>query len=461
MNWENLDARFLGLVDTPRHALEATIVQFVALFFLVAALLFLPRAWFYLSFMFRNLWRNKIRTMLTGLATMILVLVVTLVWTVLSFLTLVTSEKASNLKAIVTERWQIPSQMPYAYATRLTEGAAKEEGDYQIDPRQDSMTWAFYGGTLDPANRTTENSLFFFVMEPDRFLTMIDGIDEFTPEKKSEIEAAIAAMQTDFNKVMVGSNKLRQMNKRVGERIKVTSLNYKDIDIECEIVCELPEGRYEQAAVMSRERLNRALDDYERKNRKPHPMANRSLNLVWLRVPDTKAFQAVERQITLSSEFKSPSVKVETASSGVASFLDAYKDMLWGMRWILVPFILVTMALIIAMAISIGVRERRKEIAVLKVLGFGPSQVLILILGEALLVGGLCGLASSGLTLWFINGYLGGFKFPIAFFPTFMVPDEALWWGPMMGFGTALVGSLTPSLSACRIKVSEVFSRTS
>jgi len=177
MNWENLDARFLGLVDTPRHALEATIVQFVALFFLVAALLFLPRAWFYLSFMFRNLWRNKIRTMLTGLATMILVLVVTLVWTVLSFLTLVTSEKASNLKAIVTERWQIPSQMPYAYATRLTEGAAKEEGDYQIDPRQDSMTWAFYGGTLDPANRTTENSLFFFVMEPDRFLTMMDGID--------------------------------------------------------------------------------------------------------------------------------------------------------------------------------------------------------------------------------------------------------------------------------------------
>jgi hypothetical protein len=42
-----------------------------------------------------------------------------------------------------------------------------------------------------------------------------------------------------------------------------------------------------------------------------------------------------------------------------------------------------------------------------------------------------------------------------------MVPEEALWWGPLMGLGTALAGSLTPSLSACRIKVSEVFSRTS
>lgn len=461
MSWEDLDARFLGLVETPRHALETTIIQFVALFFFVTALLFLPRAWFYLSFMLRNLWRNKIRTGLTGIATMVLVLVVTLVWTVLTFLNLVTSEKSNNLKAIVTERWQIPSQMPYAYASRLTEGAFKEEGDYKVDQAKDSMTWAFYGGTLDPTNRTTENSLFFFVMEPDRFLTMMDGIDEFTPEKKAEVEEAIKVMQADFTKVMVGANKLRQMNKRVGERIKVTSMNYKDIDIECEICCELPEGRYEQAAVMPRERLNRALDEYERKNRKPHPMANRSLNLVWLRVPDTKAFQSVERQISGSSEFKSPSVKVETASSGVASFLDAYKDMLWGMRWILVPFILITMSLIIAMAISIGVRERRKEIAVMKVLGFGPSQILILILGEALLVGGLCGLASSGLTLWFINTYLGGFKFPIAFFPTFMVPEAALWWGPLMGVGTALVGSLTPSLSACRIKVSEVFSRTS
>ncbi len=32
------------------------------------------------------------------------------------------------------------------------------------------------------------------------------------------------------------------MNKKVGERIKVTSLNYKDIDLEFEIVGELPRG---------------------------------------------------------------------------------------------------------------------------------------------------------------------------------------------------------------------------
>src|SRR5262249_37327976 len=64
----------------------------------------------------RSLRRNLLRTVLTSVATFVMVLVVTLVWTVLHFLNRVTEEKKEDLKAIVTERWQIPSQMPYAYA---------------------------------------------------------------------------------------------------------------------------------------------------------------------------------------------------------------------------------------------------------------------------------------------------------------------------------------------------------
>ena len=461
MFWEQLDGRLLPLVQTPRDTLMVTLVEFICAFCVLGAIAILPRALFYAGFIIRNLWRNKIRTALTGFATIVLVLVVTLVWTVLVFLANVTSEKANNLKAIVTERWQIPSQMPYSYAARLTEGAPREPGDVRLDSQRDSMTWAFFGATLDPQNRTRENSLFFFAMEPDRFLTMMDGIDEMKPEDIDFIRAGIAEMEKDFTKVIIGTEKLKAMNKRVGESIKVTGLNYQGIDLEMTICAEFPEGRYGQSAMMSRERLNRSLDEYERKNRKPHPLASKNLNLVWLRVPDTATFQQVERQITSSPEFKSPAVKIETASSGVAGFLDAYKDMLWGLQWILVPFILATMSLIIAMAISIGVRERRKEIAVLKVLGFRPLQILILVLGEALFVGGICGFVGSAGTIAYFNYYLGGFKFPIAFFPIFLIPNEAYWWGPAIGLGTALAGSLTPSLSACNIRVSEVFSRIS
>jgi len=52
----------------------------------------------------------------------------------------------------------------------------------------------------------------------------------------------------------------------------------------------------------------------------------------------------------------------------------AYRDIFLGVKYILVPAVLVSMALVIANAISISVRERRGEMAVLKVLGFGPGR---------------------------------------------------------------------------------------
>ena len=52
-------------------------------------------------------------------------------------------------------------------------------------------------------------------------------------------------------------------------------------------------------------------------------------------------------------------------------------------------------------------------------------------------------------------------KFPIAFFPAFKIPLDALWWGPMIGGLTALAGSFAPALAARSVKVSEVFSKIS
>src|SRR5262245_1543270 len=111
----------------------------------------------------KNLRRNLLRTILTSMAIMVLVLVVTLVWTVLWFLDMVTAEKSKDFKAIVTERWQLPSQMPFSYAASLSAGAARRPEDLKPD---DSMTWQFYGGTLDPNRRTRENIVFFFAMDP-------------------------------------------------------------------------------------------------------------------------------------------------------------------------------------------------------------------------------------------------------------------------------------------------------
>ena len=56
---------------------------------------------------------------------------------------------------------------------------------------------------------------------------------------------------------------------------------------------------------------------------------------------------------------------------------------------------------------------------------------------------------------------IGGIKFPIAFFPSFMIPAQAWLWGAAVGAGTAVVGSFLPAWSARSVKVSEVFSKVS
>lgn len=411
----------------------------------------------YVLLVAKNLRRNVLRTLLTALGTMVLVLVITVIWSVLHLLDGLMEEKQSNLKAIATERWQIPSQMPFAYAAPLSEGAARQPGD--VKP-MDSMTWQFFGGSLALGKRSRDDLVFAFAMEPKKLATMMDDLDNLPPDQARQLQENIRRLEQNRQGLLVGEEKLAQLKKQVGQRIKLFGINYRDIDLEFEIVGTLPPGRYDQLTIMNRDYLNAALDNYPRTHAgKAHSMAGKSLNLVWVRVANNDDFSRVADQVAKSPLFGNPSVKLETASSGIAAFLDAYRDLIWGMRWLLSPAILVTLSLVISNSISISVRERRLELAVLKVLGFQPWQLLVLVLGEALLIGILAGLASAGGAYFLINDWLGGVKFPIAFIPVFFIPSDAFWWGIGIGGCTALVGSIMPALSARKVRVSDVFSK--
>ena len=148
----------------------------------------------YVLLIFKNLKRNLLRTTLTCLATMLLVFIVTLVWTIVWFMGKVTEEKSKDLKAVITERWQIPSQMPFAYATSLSEGAARNPGD--VKPL-DSMTWQFFGGALSRETRSREDMVFAFAMEPRKLATMMDDLDNLSPEHQRELMENIKKLEAN------------------------------------------------------------------------------------------------------------------------------------------------------------------------------------------------------------------------------------------------------------------------
>src|SRR5207245_9796454 len=125
----------------------------------------------YSSFIYKSLRRNFLRTTLASMAIMVLAFVVTLVWSILIPLDAAMTEQTKDFKAIVSERWQVPSQMPYAYASTLEEGGYTQPGDSRIKP-EDSMTWSFYGGTTDREHLSFENILFFLPIDAPHLPTM-------------------------------------------------------------------------------------------------------------------------------------------------------------------------------------------------------------------------------------------------------------------------------------------------
>jgi putative ABC transport system permease protein len=421
----------------------------------------------FLSFVLKNLRRNLLRTSLTYLATFILGLMATIVWSVLYDLNPLTAEKSKDLKVTVAEKWQPHSQMPFAYAMALSEGAAAPSRYEDVRP-QDSMTWQYFAATLDAGKRTRENRVFFIATEPHKLLTMLDGLyDGLSPDQASRrkeprlaqvgcFQEAVQKMENCKHGVILGRERLTILHKRVGERFTVTGLTYPGIDLEFEIVGLFPGGRYNQSAVMHRDYLNDALNAYPKAHGGcKHPLADKSLNMVWLRVPDPEAFNRVSEQIESSGLFQDPTVKCETLSAGVAWFLDGYRDLIWGLRWLLSPALVAALTLILANAIGLSVRERRTELAVLKVLGYRPGPILGLVLGEAALLGVVGGGVSAGFTYLVVNQGLGSINSLLN-----LIPTQALWWGPALGALAALAGSLLPAWSASRVCVAEVFARS-
>jgi putative ABC transport system permease protein len=244
----------------------------------------------------------------------------------------------------------------------------------------------------------------------------------------------------------------------VGEHFKVSGAGPPGVDLEFEIVGELPPGRWDDNGFMNARYLNAAIDKYCRDHPASKPVLDQKrIDMFWVEVGRKEDFSQVVDQINTSPLFRAPPVKCETFASLVANFLDSYSDFIWFIEWVLVPGSMFSMVLLIANAISLNVRERTREMAILKVLGFRPGQLLALVLGEALLLGTLSGLIAGGLVYWVTNTFFSGIT--VAGSDPFPVPWQAVLWGAGAGGAAALFGSIVPAWTARSVRPSQVFAR--
>jgi putative ABC transport system permease protein len=469
---------------------------------------------------FRSLRRNLFRTALTYVALFVLTGMLTAIYSFVTNLSDLTKEKEGAQLVILTEKFGIPSQMPPGYFNQLRtlllqlprdsiprpltdderrkDGLPLKEGepvtkadiekyftdkpDADFTPEEKTirnrlvnrsleenmMSWSFVVGSLDATQITKENQIMFFALQPEAIengLMSGQGLskDDLGEKLWNDLLNALEVVKQDKRNVVIGEDKLKLMNKKVGDEIKVAGLNYSGIDFECRIVGMFPTGtRLSGAACLRHDYLMSKLDSYRIQKGEAHPVYGKCLNLVWVRMPSKDSFEKLSGVVNKPGEFSSPMAKIETFSSIIGAFMESFKDILWGMKWIVMPAIVVIMCLVISITITIGVRERWTEMAMMKVLGFQPWQVMGMIVSESVLIGLFGGMLSTW-TVFFLPKII---KF-ICFitkseensFSRMTSPWEIIIYGPLLGVGVALIGAALPSWNARKVKVSQVFAQ--
>jgi putative ABC transport system permease protein len=114
--------------------------------------------------------------------------------------------------------------------------------------------------------------------------------------------------------------------------------------------------------------------------------------------------------------------------------------------------IVFTMLLVTASTMAMAIRERLREISVLKALGFTGTMIFSLILAES------CGLALAGGVLGCFGAKilaetLDVYKLSNGFLPMFPVTADILAFGMLVALGLGVVSSLAPAWSTWRTSV--------
>ncbi len=149
----------------------------------------------------------------------------------------------------------------------------------------------------------------------------------------------------------------------------------------------------------------------------------------------------------------------ETATQDEAEFNKGFAAQLGNIALVVslvVSAAFAAILLIVGTTMTLAVRERTREVGVMKSLGFSSPRVLRMVLGESLLLaflGAGLGVAAAAGVLAVIPAASGGAAPPIHFDP------QMAGWSALIALALGLVTGIAPALSAYRLRIVDALGR--
>ena len=184
----------------------------------------------------------------------------------------------------------------------------------------------------------------------------------------------------------------------------------------------------------------------------------RNVGIGWLTesIDDPKHAGSISKAIDAAFENTDTPTKTETEQAFLAGFVAMAGNLALLLNGIGLA-VAFTILLVTANTMSIAVRERQQEIAVLKTLGFSSRLVMTLILGEAIVIamlGGLIGILLSKAILRILPEVpmIGDV---VAGFPNFGLSPQTTAIGVAVALLLGLAAGLFPAMTGYRARIAE------
>jgi putative ABC transport system permease protein len=174
----------------------------------------------------------------------------------------------------------------------------------------------------------------------------------------------------------------------------------------------------------------------------------------YIRVADPKNAEAIAKQVDETFANSPAETKTETEGAFVKGFAEQAGN-IGAIVMAILTAVFFTILLVAGNTMAQSVRERISELGVLKAIGFTDTQVLAMVLIEALLisiVGGAIGLGVGWLAVSAGDPTKGAL-------PIFTLPPRELITGAILVIALGIISGLLPALQAMRLNAVEALRR--
>ncbi|MBR0723898.1 FtsX-like permease family protein [Bradyrhizobium manausense] len=378
----------------------------------------------------KNLFRRKLRAVLM----MVSILIAFAIFAVLASFERAFNagqDRATPDRLVVLNKINFTQPLPISYYNRV----AAIDGVAQI------THFSWFGGYY----QEPRNFIAAFAVDPENWMKLRDSDFVFPPE----VRAAFIRERTG---VLVGARMMEKWGWKIGDHIPISSSIWSqkngshawDFIIVGSFTARIPQAD-----------TNVMLMGYDYFN-ETRSFGKDLIN--WLALRTTSV--AANERVTDAIDGMFANSPYETTTDSEKAFNKAFAAQLGNVALIVelvVGAAFVTILMIVGNTMVMTVRERTREIGVLKTLGFPGGRILRLVLGESILLallGGLPGLCVALLLITRVRDSLMSFVPTLSLYPDIAAAAVGL----MVVFG--IITGLVPALNAMRLNIVTALGRS-